>query len=70
MEINSKVIHQAYGIGTVIDIQSCKDGTQIVQVEWEWPELSQWPGENAIDVFWTQYEDLKVLSPKTLSPSE
>ena len=62
MKTNSRVIHHAYGTGTVIDTQPCNDGTQIVQVKWDIPELSRWPGEEAIDIFWTQYEDLKLLS--------
>ena len=64
MEINSKVIHKTYGMGTVTAIESCKDGTQIVQVKWDLPELSGWPGEEPIDIFWTDYKDLVVLTPR------
>lgn len=59
MVIGKRVFHHAYGAGTVLGTQALKSGSLIVQVVWDDPSLSQWPGEEPLESFWTNLEDLE-----------
>jgi len=54
----NRVHHHAYGFGKILDIEEFKSGRVIAQVKWDDPSLSQWPGEEPRESFWTNLEDL------------
>ena len=58
MVTGNRVSHHAYGCGTVLDIEEIDSSRTIVQVMWDDPSLSTWPGEEPRKTFWTDLEDL------------
>ena len=58
MVTGNRVSHHTYGVGTVLDIEEIDSGRTIVQVMWDDPSLSTWPGEEPRETFWTDFEDL------------
>ena len=59
MVTGNRINHHAYGKGTVLDTKEIRSGRVIVQVMWDDPSLSQWPGEEPRESFWTDLEDLE-----------
>lgn len=59
MVIGNRIAHHAYGAGTVLDTKEIRSGHIIVRVMWDDPLLSQWPGEEPRESFWTDLEDLE-----------
>ena len=59
MVVGNRIAHHAYGTGTVLDTKEIGPGSVIVQVKWDDPSLSQWPGEEPRESFWTDLKDLE-----------
>ena len=60
MVTGNRISHHAYGAGTVLVTKEIRSGRVIVQVMWDDPTLSQWPGEELRESFWTDLEDLEL----------
>ena len=63
MTLNSRVRHHAWGEGVILNFEIGRSGNTIVLVKWDNPDLSRWPGEEPVSEFWTEPEDLDVISP-------
>ena len=64
MKLGDRVLHEAYGTGLIEGVETTKSGDTIVLVAWDFPHLSQWPGESPVGSFWTDQADL-LPEPET-----
>ena len=64
MTPGTRVTHNAYGDGAVLELEKTASDSIIVHVKWDTPELGRFP-EDAFpyehESFWTDKQDLIVL---------
>ena len=64
IETGCRIYHDAYGTGTVLKIEKSgsPDGTKIVNVKWDSPELGRFPEDEVpyeFESFWTDLSDVE-----------
>ena len=63
VKVGCRISHDSYGKGTVLGIEESRsaDGTSIVNVKWDSPELGRFPEDKLpyeFESFWTELSDV------------